>query len=101
AAGHYGNKSHTLIKNYAESLGFEYLTASNKQEFEAVYQRFLEPKVTDKPMLFEVFTDSEEESEALKMMHRIEVSAEGKAKQVMKSVIGQKGVDVVKKIIKR
>lgn len=101
AAGHYGNKSHTLIKNYAESLGFEYLTASNKQEFEAVYQRFLEPKVTDKPMLFEVFTDSEEESEALKIMHRIEVSAEGKAKQVIKSVIGQKGVDTVKKILKR
>lgn len=101
AAGHYGNKSETLINNYAESLGFEYLSARNKEEFEAIYQRFLEPKVTDRPMLFEVFTDSENESEALQIMHRLEVSAEGKAKQALKKVLGQKGVDTVKKIIKR
>lgn len=101
AAGHYGNKSSTLIKNYAENLGFEYISANNKEEFEAVYQRFLEPAVTDKPMVFEVFTDSDDESKALKIMHRLEVSTEGKAKQALRKVLGQKGIDVVKKIIKR
>ncbi len=60
AAGHYGNKSSTLIKNYAESLGFEYFSANDKEEFENVYQRFLEPSITEKPMILEIFTDSEE-----------------------------------------
>jgi len=101
AAGHYGNKSTTLIKNYAESLGFEYISASSKDEFETVYSRFLEPEVTDKPMVFEVFTDSDDESDALKIMQRIEVSAEGKAKQVLREVLGQKGIDTVKNIIRR
>ncbi|ASO27817.1 2-succinyl-5-enolpyruvyl-6-hydroxy-3-cyclohexene-1-carboxylate synthase [Vibrio anguillarum] len=101
AAGHYGNKSKTLIKHYVESLGFEYLSASNKEEFESMYQRFLAEKVTDKPMLFEVFTESDDESEALKIMHRLEVSAEGKAKQTLKKVLGNKGIDVVKKMVKR
>lgn len=99
AAGHYGNKSTTLIKNYSESLGFEYISASNKDEFEAVYSRFLEPTVTDKPMVFEVFTDSDDESDALKVMQRIEVSADGKAKQVLRKVLGQKGINTVKKIL--
>lgn len=101
AAGHYGNKSSTLIKNYAESLGFEYLSANNKDEFEAVYERFLESKVTSQPMLFEVFTDSEEESRALQVMHQLETSTDAKAKQVVKKVLGQKGIDAVKKIMKR
>lgn len=101
AAGHYGNKSSTLIKNYAENLGFEYLSANNKEEFETVYQRFLEPSITERSMIFEVFTDSEDESKALQIMHRLEVSAEGKAKQTLKKVLGPKGIDAVKKMIKR
>ncbi|HCH7934577.1 MULTISPECIES: thiamine pyrophosphate-binding protein [Providencia] len=101
AAGHYGNKSSTLIKNYAENLGFEYFSANNKEEFENVYQRFLELSITEKPMIFEVFTDSEDESKALQIMHRLEVSTETKAKQTLKKVLGPKGIDAMKKIIKR
>lgn len=33
AAGHYGNQSKSLVKHYAEDLGFDYLCASNKEEF--------------------------------------------------------------------
>ena len=65
AAGHYGNKSKDLVKHYAEDLGFEYMSASSKKEFNSVYQRFVTADVTDKPMLFEVFTDSKDESDAL------------------------------------
>lgn len=68
ARGHFGNQSKTLIKSYAENLGFEYLTASNKDEFEAVYKRFLVNENTGKPMLFEVFTNTKEESEAFEMI---------------------------------
>ncbi|EKO3740263.1 hypothetical protein P0E98_003177 [Vibrio metschnikovii] len=99
AAGHYGNKSTALIKNYAENLGFEYFSASNKEDFETVYQRFLEPVVTDKPMIFEVFTESEYESKALKIINRLEVSKESIAKQALKSVLGPRSIHAVKKIV--
>ena len=65
AAGHYGNKSKNLVKHYAEDLGFEYMSASSKDEFNSVYQRFVTADMHDKPMLFEVFTDSKDESDAL------------------------------------
>lgn len=67
AQGHFGNQSHILIKNYAEALGFEYLTASCKDDFLSVSERFMTPVITEKPMLFEVFTNSEEECKALEM----------------------------------
>lgn len=101
AAGHYGNKSPTLLKNYAENLGFEYLSASSKEEFESVYQRFLVAEVTDKPMLFEVFTDSDKESEAIEMMHGIEACNTGRAKKLARKILSPKSISAIKKIIKR
>lgn len=100
AAGHYGNKSTTLIKNYAESLGFEYFSASSKEEFEVVYERFLESNITDKPMLFEVFTDGDKESEALQIMHRLDIDTKGTVKQKIKKILGQKGIEVMKKMLR-
>lgn len=101
AAGHYGRKSHLLLKHYAEDLGFEYLSASNKEEYLTNVKRYLKPQITDKPILFEVFTNSEDESDAIKIMKNIEVSPKGKAKQVVKSVIGTQGINVLKKLIKK
>lgn len=68
AAGHYGNKSTLLVKHYAEDLGFKYLSASDKKSFEGVYQQFLTPQETDRPILFEIFTNNIDESDALKMV---------------------------------
>lgn len=68
AAGHYGNKSEELVRHYAADLGFEYMSASSKEEFEAVCPHFVTAGVTDKPMLFEVFTDSRDESDALQAL---------------------------------
>lgn len=101
AAGHYGNKSKSLVRDFAENLGFEYLTASNKEEFEGCYHRFLDPALTDRPMVFEVFTDSDDESKALQIMHRIEANTNGTAKKVARRMLGPKGVAAVKKFIKR
>ena len=66
AAGHYGNKSPELARHYAEDLGFIYLCAHNKEQFLNDYKKFLDVKELDKPMLFEVFTNSQDESDALK-----------------------------------
>ena len=72
AARHYGNKSPDLVRHYAEDLGFEYLTASSKEEFAAVAKRFYSPKAGDRPMLLELFTTSENDSRAYEMMTLIE-----------------------------
>lgn len=69
AARHNGNKSIQLVKGFSETLGFEYLTASNKEEFQSVYERFVTPEITEKPMLFEVFVSADDECEALNVVH--------------------------------
>ena len=68
AAGHFGKRSNTLVRHYAEDSGFEYLAASNKEEFEKVYQRFVSPEITEKPMVFECFVTPEDESTALNVV---------------------------------
>ncbi|RED48941.1 thiamine pyrophosphate-binding protein [Seonamhaeicola aphaedonensis] len=101
AAGHFGNKSEVLVKNYAENLGFEYFAASNKEQFENVYNRFLEPKITDKPMLFEVFTDSDDESKALEMMVNIDKDTSQSVKKIAKQVLGENRLKALKKALKK
>lgn len=68
AAGHFGKKSPYLVKHFAEDLGFEYLSATNKEDFAKVAPRFVE-KETEKPMLLEVFIDAEDEGVALNVIH--------------------------------
>ena len=99
AAGHYGNKSPNLVKHYAQDLGFEYMSASNKADFDTVYKRFLTPTITTKPMLFEVFTTNEDESTALQAMMNIEENIKGKAKDIAKNVLGKKGIKTLKGIL--
>lgn len=101
ARGHYGNRSHELLKHYAEDLGFEYMGASNKEELLAHVDRFTAPEHCDRPMLLEVFTDSTDESDALRIMQTLETDAVGVAKEAVRSVLGDKGVNAIKKILKR
>lgn len=80
AKGHFACQSKTLVKDYAENLGFEYLTASNKEEFAKVYKRFITKEVTERPMLFEIFTNTKDETEA----HHLTTSIELKSKVIRK-----------------
>ena len=99
AAGHFGNKSSILVKHYAEDLGYEYLSASNKNEFLLASSRFLTVEFTDKPMLFEVFTDSKEESDALYIMRNLKADVKGGAKHLVKDILGQDNVTRLKKLL--
>lgn len=101
AAGHFGQKSKTLIKNYSENLGFKYITASSKEEFSTVYEEFLNPSITDQPILFEVFTNDFDESNALQAIMNIESNTKGKAKDLTKKILGQNGVNTLKKALGR
>lgn len=99
AAGHYGNKSHELVRHYAKDLGYEYFSANTKEEYLKHLDRFLTPGLTDRPMLFEVFTDSRDESDAIQIMNNLNVSAKGVLKEAVKSVVGEKGKEVIKKML--
>lgn len=101
AGGHFGNKSKTLVKGYAQSLGFEYISASSKDEYEKVYERFFTKEMTDKPMLFEVFTNDNEESDALETVMSMVSNTSGKAKSAIRGMLGEKGVKAVKGILRR
>ena len=101
ARGHYGNRSHDLLRHYAEDLGYEYMSASSKEEFFANVDRFTSGEQLDKPVLFEVFTDSQDESDALRIMSTLETNATGAAKEVVRNLLGDKGVNTIKKMLGR
>lgn len=98
AGGHNGNKSQKLVRHFAEDLGYEYISANNKEEFLSVYERFVSPEITQS-MIFEVFTDSEEESEALKIMRNLmEPAFSDVVKNSAKQLLGYGSIQKIKKI---
>ncbi|SIR02727.1 2-succinyl-5-enolpyruvyl-6-hydroxy-3-cyclohexene-1-carboxylate synthase [Alkalispirochaeta americana] len=100
AGGHFGNKSPELVKHYAEDLGYDYVTAASKEEFLAVYEDFVCPELTQKPMLFEVFTDSKEEAAALELVRSIKKDLKGSMRDVAKRALGAKHYGALKKVLK-
>ncbi|MCD8356574.1 MAG: 2-succinyl-5-enolpyruvyl-6-hydroxy-3-cyclohexene-1-carboxylate synthase [Clostridia bacterium] len=106
AAGHNGNQSRYLVKHYAEDLGFIYLSASSKEEYERVMDKFVSPNHSEHPMLLEVFTDAGDEDKALMIARTVdqamyEVNTESNTKKIIKKVLGKKGVETVKRIMNR
>ena len=104
AAGHYGNMSNLLVKNYAENLGYDYLKAANKEEFISVIEHFLSPHIGDRPILFEVFTETDDESNALETILNIVIDQKAliksNIKKAVKKVVGDKGIETIMKFIK-
>lgn len=103
AKGHNGKQSHLLMKHFTEDLGFEYLSASNKEEFSIAYPKFLNNRIGDKPLFFEVFTNSEEENEALYLIKHIEQPTDKEKitntiKQTLKNTVGDKLINKIKKL---
>lgn len=96
AEGHNGYKSSTLVKGMAESLGFDYLTASTKEEFEKVYKVFVSSQIT-KPMIFEVFTKSVDEDNALKAMTML--STKSKMLYKTSKVAPRELIKTIKKVV--
>ena len=56
----------TSARAWAEDRGFEYLSAHDESELTSAVTRFIEPNITDRPMLMEVFTEKEKDVELLK-----------------------------------
>jgi 2-succinyl-5-enolpyruvyl-6-hydroxy-3-cyclohexene-1-carboxylate synthase len=100
AGGHNGNKSVKLVKHFAEDLGYDYLSASNKDEFLSVYERFLSLNIS-RSMIFEVFTNSDEESEALRIMRNLmDTTFTDVVKNSAKQLLGHGGIQAIKNLVK-
>lgn len=97
ASGHYGNKSKELVKDYAENLGFDYMSASNKKEYQACLPKLISGETGNKSVILEVFTDSNQESLALEIMLNLEIDKKHNMKKAIKGLIGEKGVNIIKK----
>ena len=67
-------------------------------------ERFLISEITDKPMIFEVFTEQDDENEALRIVRNLEKSVdkivESFAKKLIISATGKEGFEKVKKVIR-
>lgn len=104
AAGHFGDKSARLVRSYAESLGYEYMSAGGKEEFEAVAPRFLAGGQSERPMLLEVFTDSRDESEALRLVRNAVCDPaallKSRVKGLARGVLGDAGVSAAKRLLR-
>lgn len=102
AAGHYGNQSPDLVRNYAISLGFTYMSAHNQSDFLSGIEQFVSPlEPGSQPIVFEVFTNSESESDALFNMLHIQGTAPkhsigSKTNKIIKKLIGPKLANIVR-----
>lgn len=71
AGGHFGNQSPCLVKHMAEDLGFKYICAQNKEEFESRYAEFVTKELTEKPIIFEVFPEAGDEIDNMDAIRNI------------------------------
>ena len=101
AAHHFGNKSSVLVKHYAQDLGFCYMSASSKEEFNSYIKEFLDIENKNKPILFEVFTESVKESDAIYKIRHVKKNLSKKTilKKNVKDALGYKNIQRIKKII--
>lgn len=77
AYGHNGRQSSDLVKNMSDALGFNYITASTKEEFLSQLSIFISPQITSKPMIFELFIEKVDDSDVLRLIRQIN----GKSKE--------------------
>lgn len=101
AGGHYGNKSSTLVRHYAEDLGFKYYSASTKEEYLKVKDDFFQSGSAAYPMLLEVFTDSQDESKALQMALSLRNDLKKTVKDAVKATLGKNATRILKEALQR
>lgn len=100
AAGHFGCKSEKLVRHFAEDLGFCYISAKNKQEFENAVSQFVAP-AGDKSIIFEVFTNTIDEHEATKMITRVDGEPAVDIKSIAKSILPDSAVSTLKSFLRK
>ena len=102
AAWHNGNQSQTLVKSIATSLGFEYLSASNKDGFNEVLPDFVKQK-KEHPIIFEVFIHKADDADVLRLIRTINCDRNTTTKQhiknKIKTIVGESAIAAIKKTL--
>jgi 2-succinyl-5-enolpyruvyl-6-hydroxy-3-cyclohexene-1-carboxylate synthase len=96
-----GAKHRNQAKEWAQSVGFKYISAKNENEYAENLPLFVE-KESDGPVLFEVFTEQMVDQHTVKEMKRsmrplFDKNAALKGK--VRSVIGDSGIRKIKKVL--
>lgn len=92
-------------EGWAKTQGFKYIVAKNKNEFNCNINKFIGE--SDKPVIFEIFTDPEDEKTAgliIVDQNRNETSSEEikhGLKKSIKSIIGDKNAAALKSMLKK
>ena len=99
AGGHFGNQSRSILKNFTTDLGFEYMACESKDDVLDNLPRFLSSERYDKPLFMEVFMNVDEEYEAFEKTQCVFQSSTSVAKNTVKTILGEKGVQTVKGLL--
>lgn len=93
ACGH-----NSTAQGWAENNGFKYIQASSKDELDIYKNEFVSK--SNVPIVFEVFTNAEDELSSYNLLTKSSELATGKKiKDIVKGILGDKGVKTVKNII--
>ena len=99
AKGHYGCKSRNVVKHLVEDLGFVYLSAENKEEFNQKIDVFVDEK-SSKPIVFECFTDVADDRAALVTYNEIKPYHDQSFTKEMKSFVKGMMPNRMKNVVK-
>ncbi len=98
-SGHYGAIHPELVKKYAEGLGFDYMSASNKDEFNSALPKFTDNQISNLPMILEVHTEFNNESRACQLIRNCIEAPQSNKHQMIKKYLGENGTKLAMKIL--
>lgn len=94
---HIAAEHHSSVKDWAVSRGFDYLSASSKEQFDEVLPQMFNTE-SQKPIILEVFTDKEVDAQAIKDITKPYKTESLKSK--IAKVLPKEVKDVIKAVIK-
>lgn len=99
---HTSARHHTKAEGWVKEAGFEYLSAVDKESFDKALEKFMVTD-SDKPILLEVFTEMSTDAKVLHDYYESNMTVTEKgyhnAKKIAKNILGDKGIQAVKKIL--
>lgn len=101
AGGHNGSQSRDVIKNFALSLGFEYLKAETKEEYLSQLEYFISSESHDSPIIFEVFVNLEDDDFAYESTKRTVISKRNILKRYTRRILGEKFFSKIKMVLNK
>ncbi|MBU5360855.1 2-succinyl-5-enolpyruvyl-6-hydroxy-3-cyclohexene-1-carboxylate synthase [Enterococcus raffinosus] len=108
AGGHFrqkfnlNDKKSSLAQAWSTTIGFNYYSASSKDEYLNILPKFMDSS-SDAPVILEVFTNPEDESDSLEKMVGLdkEYSLKGKAYNYSERILPKESLKKIRRSLKR